>query len=42
MATVPVSDHVKERLGQLKDAEEHTSYDSLVRSMLKDYDSDGQ
>jgi len=38
MATVPVTDHVKERLDQLKEGEEHTSYDSLVRSMLREYD----
>lgn len=38
MATVPVSDYVKEELGELKDKEEHTSYDSLMRSMIRDYE----
>lgn len=37
MATVPVTDTVKDRLEELKDKEEHTSYDSLVRSMLREY-----
>jgi len=40
MATVPVTDHVKGRLEKLKESEEHTSYDSLLRGMLSDYEDD--
>jgi len=36
--TVPVSDHVKEQLDLIKEAEQHTSYDSAMRSLLNNYD----
>jgi len=36
--TIQVSDSVHERLVALKDAEEHTSYDSLLRVMLDEYE----
>lgn len=34
MKTVKVSDHVHELLSEKKDAEDHTSFDSVVRSMF--------
>lgn len=36
--TIGVSDHVKTELDRIKEAEEHTSYDSVVRTLLKEYD----
>lgn len=36
--TIQVSDSVKARLDALKEREEHTSYDSLLRVMLEDYE----
>lgn len=36
--TIQVSDAVKERLDAIKDAEGHTSYDSVVRTLLGAYD----
>lgn len=36
--TIQVSDSVKSRLDALKEREEHTSYDSLLRVMLEEYE----
>jgi len=38
MPTVQVSDHVKHQLDELKQAEEHTSYDSAIRVLLENYE----
>jgi len=36
--TVQVSDPVKDRLDELKDNAGHTSYDSVIRKLLREYD----
>lgn len=38
MPTIHISDHVKEELDDLKEREEHTSFDSLLRQLLAEYD----
>jgi len=35
-STVQLSDHVKDRLDELKEAQEHTSNDSLIRELLRE------
>jgi predicted CopG family antitoxin len=36
--TVQVSDPVKDRLDKLKDDCGHTSYDSVIRELLREYE----
>jgi Arc/MetJ-type ribon-helix-helix transcriptional regulator len=36
--TVQVSDPVKDQLDELKDDGDHTSYDSVIRELLREYD----
>lgn len=38
MPTIQVSEYVKEELDDIKEMEEHTSYDSVVRSLLGNYE----
>lgn len=38
MPTIDVSEYVKGRLDDIKEVEEHRSYDSVVRSILPDED----
>lgn len=38
MPTIDVSTHVKERLDAIKEQEEHRSYDSAVRALLREYE----
>jgi len=40
METIGVSGYVKRQLDELKEAEEHRSYDSAIRTLLSDYDGD--
>lgn len=40
METIGVSEHVKERLEDIKDGEQHTSFDSVIRTLLHEYDAD--
>jgi len=42
MATIDVSSHVKSRLDELKEAEQHRSYDSVVRGLLDSYEVDNE
>lgn len=35
--TIQVTDFTKAELDRIKDAEEHTSYDSVVRSLVGNY-----
>ena len=37
MKTIKVSEPVHDDLTELKDEERHTSYDSLLRAMLREY-----
>jgi len=34
MPLINVSDYVKKKLDQIKDEEQHTSYDSVIRTLL--------
>jgi len=34
--TITVSDHVYERLTELKNEKDHTTYDSMLREVLRD------
>lgn len=36
--TIQVSDTVKESLDEIKQREEHTSYDSVIRTLVREYD----
>lgn len=36
--TIQVSDDVKETLDSIKKREEHTSYDSVIRTLVREYD----
>jgi hypothetical protein len=36
MATIRVKDWTKKELGEIRDAESHSSYDSVIKSLLKD------
>lgn len=38
MPTIEVSGYVKEELDEIRDDEEHKSYDSVVRALLGVYD----
>lgn len=40
MPTVAVSETVKEELETIKDDEEHTSYDSVIRVLLSEYEQE--
>jgi len=40
VTTIQVSGHVKAELDELKEQEEHTSYDSVHRALLHDYNND--
>ena len=37
MAQVPVSEYVKSELDDIKEREDHTSYDSVIRTLLGEY-----
>lgn len=39
MPTVELSEHVKSELDRIKEDEQHTSYDSVVRTLLGNYES---
>lgn len=41
MAQIQVSDYVKSELDRVKAAEEHTSYDSVIRVLVGNYDANG-
>jgi len=38
VAQIQVSDHVHEELKRLKQEEEHSTFDSLIRSMAANYE----
>lgn len=38
MPTVDISEFVKAELDRIKDAEEHRSYDSVIRTLLREYE----
>lgn len=38
MPVIDVSEYVKNELDDVKDAEEHKSYDSAIRALLAEYD----
>jgi len=40
MPTIDVSEYVKEGLDAVKDAEQHRSYDSVLRTLLHDYNGE--
>lgn len=40
MPTINVSEYVKDELDDVKEAEQHRSYDSVVRSLLRNYDDE--
>jgi len=42
MPQVKLSHYVKDRLEDIKDSEDHTSYDSVVRSLLQHYEQDNE
>lgn len=39
MPHITVSEHVKSELDGIKESEEHTSYDSVVRVLLGNYEA---
>lgn len=40
MPTINVSEVVKDQLDGIKEGEQHRSYDSVVRTLLREYESD--
>lgn len=36
---IEVSDHVHEELKRIRDEEQHTSYDSVIRTLLGNYET---
>lgn len=40
--TIKVSDRVKADLDEIKDVEEHTSYDSVIRTLVAAYECDDE
>lgn len=41
MATIDVSPHVKSDLEKIREEEQHRSYDSVVRSLVREYKTNG-
>ena len=37
MPTVKIKDWTKEKLDDIKEEEEHSSYDSVIKSLIKEY-----
>lgn len=37
MPTINVTEYTKDELDRIKDAEQHTSYDSVVRALVGNY-----
>jgi len=42
MPTIKVHDWTKEQLDDIKDEEEHSSYDSVIKSLLKERQKGGE
>lgn len=40
MPTIKVNDWTKDELDDIKDEEEHSSYDSVIKSLLKERESE--
>lgn len=40
MPTIKVKDWTKDELDDIKDEEEHSSYDSVIKSLLKERESE--
>lgn len=41
MPNISVTDYTKEELDRIKEAEEHTNYDSVLRSLVGNYEVSG-
>lgn len=41
MPTIKVSEWTKSRLDDVEEEEEHTSYDSVIKSLLNSHESNG-
>jgi len=42
MTQVKLSEYVKDELDRIKEVEDHTTYDSVVRSLINAYDIDDE
>lgn len=42
MSTVKVRDWTKEKLDDIKEEEVHPSYDSVIKSLIKEYESSNE
>lgn len=42
MPTVKIKDWTKEKLDDIKEEEEHSSYDSVFKSLIKEYEGSNE
>jgi hypothetical protein len=42
MPTVKIKDWTKEELDDIKEEEEHSSYDSVIKSLIKEYEGSNE